>query len=83
MAHDVVPVLAASYHGSAPRTSLDPTGGMSVAAGGMDYVPDQEPVVPEDRHCIKFKANGAPCRAWAGEDGVCNGHRRQEYVNGG
>lgn len=79
LAHDTVPMLQAAYLGSAPSNSLDATNGQHVQAGGVDFFEEPtEPEVPVDKHCVGLKGNGAPCLGWAGEDGLCNGHRRQD-----
>jgi hypothetical protein len=28
------------------------------------------------------KGNGAPCGGWAGDDGLCAGHRKQDRAGG-
>ena len=45
--------------------------GLLPAPGGFDYE-------PEAGRCSELTKQGFPCRGFAGEDGLCVGHRRKK-----
>lgn len=69
---DIQPLPAhAVGGGTSPEWSLTPVSDVRVFAAGDEWVdPDAPPRCPE------LTKRGEPCKAFAGESGVCVGHQK-------